>query len=177
MKYCHFFGIMDFRLIGAGKHQVFIKVAHGRGNLLPVGLLFGIHRILFGNCNIVFEPTAVPMDIEQNVHVIIHAIAHHFFYPVHPICIDTGGFAISNMVIVPMQTTIPIPIPGNRETNSVKPLLFYKFHIILCNDGVAPSRFSSGSFHGVAYVPAQCNFGCQLDCIAAHTGSIWFFGR
>src|SRR5689334_13561670 len=95
-----------------------IKVAHGGSNLLPECFLFSADRILFYFADVIFQPTAIPMNIEHNIHTVINAITNNRFYSVKPVLIYE-----SSCFVVDMR------IPCTWYTNSSKAELFYIFYI------------------------------------------------
>ena len=134
------------------------------GYLFPQCFLLGIYSCLFGISRIFFEPAAIPVNIQDSIHIIIHAIINHFFYPCQP-----GNFDFISCLI------FQIAVPCTWNTNGIKSGGFYGIYQCFCGFRISPGSFASRCFKCIAQIPAQCHFFCQHKCVAHHTGYIVAF--
>src|SRR5687768_5454620 len=165
-QHCHLFRIVHGWLVSTRKHKVLVKIAHGRSDLLPVCFLFSINRILHILVDVLVQPTAIPMYVQQNIYVIVHTIPNHFLHSIKPVLIDMGGCLVVYMM----------PIPGTWNADSIKATLLNKFYEVFRNHRASPSCFTTRSFKSVADVPAELHFRSEFDSGSAHPGCVGGFG-
>ena len=154
----HFILRLLSRLVASGKKQMFVISIEFGGNLCPQCLLFGIHLTAVTVHDTFFEPAAIPVDIDDGIHIIGYAIAHHLAYPVEPCSI----YLIRRLID-------DIRIPRTRYAHCIESQLLQTVDICLAHLGISPSRFISGHLQRVAYIYTGIHLGSKRLGITAHT--------
>ena len=113
--------------VTSGKEQVLVISIQFIGNLCPDSFLLGIYFAAVTMGDTLFKPTAIPMDIDNGIHIIGYTVAHHFAHPVEPCSIYLIGRWIHNVVI-----------PRARDAHRIKSQCLQPFDICLTHFRISP---------------------------------------
>lgn len=137
--------VVDSRLVGAGEHQAAPVVAEGGGDLLPVGSLLGAHgrehrRPGGGRVDLAFDPSAVPMDVQDHEQAVLDGVVHDLLHLGHPSGIDHAGGCVG------------VHVPGGGNAHGLEARGLHGVEQRLGGNGLHPDQL-----HRVAQVPAHAH--------------------
>src|SRR5690554_5428974 len=127
------------------------------GDLRPQGMLFSVVLLLLVGRTVIFQPSPIPMDIDDGIHVVGYTVAHHLIDPIQPAFTDLVGLSVFDVLV-----------PRTGNTDGIKTQLF-DFYNIICGDfGIPPDSFTTDGLESVSYIPARKYFGRQYQGITFH---------
>lgn len=136
--------------VGAGEQHALVVVFEGVGDLGPIGALFLVIGDLMRVKRMFLQPAAIPMDVQDHVHVLVVRVVHHLFDARHP-----GG-------VDGLCRLVGMTVPGRGNADGVEAGGFHGSDELLGDGGVAPGGLAADGFHGVAHVPADADLVCDL---------------
>ena len=105
----------------------------------------------------IFQPTTVPVDIKNSIHIVCHAITYHFTDTVQP-C----GIYLIRRFIGEMR------IPSTRNAHGVEAQSFQSLDVGLTYPRISPGSLTSGSLQRITDIDTGINLCRQGFGIAFH---------
>ena len=140
---------VDF--VGASKQQMLVVILEVVGDLRPVGLLLGVNRCLVGVQRVFFQPAAVPVTVDDDVHAIVDGVIDHFLNTCQPGRVDRGVGGVT--------------VPSDGDADGVEPGSLDRIDELLRHDRVAPSSFTPRcGLERVPQIPPDFDLGRYLRC-------------
>ena len=150
--------LVHTRLIASCKEKMLVIVLKLVGNLSPDSLLLCYDSFLLGSIkDIVFQPSVVPVSIENDVHIILDAPCYDTSHTIKPLGINLIRGLVSN-----------IRIPSTRNADSIKASSLQALDIFLINLIARPSSLTSRALHGVTDVDTCIHQGSQFLGTMSH---------
>ncbi len=142
--------VVLMHLVGAGKEQMFVIGLKVVGDLGPVILLLRVHRYLVCIGDVIFQPAAIPVDVDNDVHVLADGVIDDLLDARQPGWVDraVGGVAV----------------PGNRDAHRIEPGGLHAVDECLGDHRAAPCGFTALGLERVADVPADTDLTGYLGC-------------
>lgn len=85
-------------LLGAGEEEALVEFAQMRGDLLPKRPLLAFFRLLSFGRDVVLEPAAVPVNVENHVKIVVNSVLDDLLNPVWPVEVDFGSVRIGVLI-------------------------------------------------------------------------------
>ncbi len=138
---------------------IFIKSG---SNLSPIIMLLPVNRTAIAIANMIFKPAAIPVDVDNGIHVLVDNPTHYFRHSVEPCRVNRVVGSVYNVAIPCTRYTHGI------EAHSLKS--FYIVDIYLCRGplALAPYTVRSRALHGVADVDAGIHARCNGLGVGCH---------
>ncbi len=127
------------------------------GDLRPQGMLFSVVLLLLVGRTVIFQPSPIPMDVDDGIHVVGHTVAHHLIDTIQPALTNLMGLSVFDVLI---------PRTGNADGIETK--LFDLLNICVVNPGVPPGCLPTDGFERIPNIPACIHFGRQYKGITFH---------
>ena len=153
--------VVHTRFVSGSENEVFVVSGELGGDLGPVRFLLGgdcvcraVYEaglvVAFAIKDVVFEPAAVPVAVQNGVHAVVDDEVHDRLHGVEPASVDgaVGG----------------VGVPSARNTHGRKTSVLDCLHVSGVRERVAPKGRIFRNFHRVSDVVAEThqriNFGC-----------------
>lgn len=150
------------RFVSGSENQVLVVFGELGGNLLPVGFLLGgdcrggaVHEaalvVAFTVEHVVFEPTFVPVAVQDGVHAVVNDEIDDRLDGVEPAGVNCAVACVA------------IPSAGNAH--GVESGVLDGLHVGCIGEWVPPSGRIAWNFHRVADVIAESHFWENFGCL------------